>query len=70
VEAARKAGDDKRRKLKECIDLKLEHADMKREARLGKIQDRIRIHVRTPIDTSCSPHAVGCSVQWPVLDRK
>ena len=47
VEAARKAGDDKRRNLKDSIDRKLEHADEKREARLSKIQDRIRIHVRT-----------------------
>jgi len=53
VEAACKAGDDKRRKLKECIERKLEHADEKREARLNKMQDRIRIHVRYDIFT-CS----------------
>ena len=45
MEAACKAGDDKRRKLKEGIERKLEHADEKREARLSKMQDRIRIHV-------------------------
>ena len=45
MEAARKASDDKRRKLKERIERKMEHADEKREARLSKMQDRIRIHV-------------------------
>ena len=53
MEAACKAGDDKRRKLKEGIERKLEHADEKREARLSKMQDRIRIHVRYDIFT-CS----------------
>jgi len=46
VEAARKAGDDRRSKLKELVERKQEHADEKREARLQKMQDRIRIHVR------------------------
>jgi len=48
VEEARKTGDERRSKLKERIQRKQEHADEQREARLGKMQDRIRKHVRCP----------------------
>ena len=47
VEMARKTGEQRRAKLKESIERKQEDADEKREARLGKIQDRIRKHVCT-----------------------
>jgi len=46
VEEVRKAGDAYRAKLKDDIERKQEHADMKREARLNNLQDRIRKHVR------------------------
>ena len=45
----RKAGDVYRAKLKDVIERKQEDADMKREARLGNLQDRIRKHVRHSI---------------------
>jgi len=47
VEMARKTGEQRRAKLKESIEREQEDADEKREARLGKIQDRIRKHVCT-----------------------
>jgi len=45
VEEVRKAGDTYRAKLKDAIERKQEHADMKRDARLNNLQDRIRKHV-------------------------
>ena len=68
VEEVRKAGDTYRAKLKDAIERKQEHADMKRDARLNNLQDRIRKHVRyrtvSPIIQLLSCCYVLLSVQF------
>lgn len=42
----KKMGEESRAELKERIDKKLETAGEKRDLQLGKVQERIRQHVR------------------------
>ena len=46
MELIKKMGEESRAELKERIDKKLETAGEKRELQLGKVQERIRQHVR------------------------
>ena len=68
MELIKKMGEESRAELKERIDKKLETAGEKRELQLGKVQERIRQHVRCLNDAlfACSSLLIKLKIKLKI----